>query len=73
MQFPEGTTDIYVFHRVQTGSGEKPASYAIGAGPFLGNIAAGVVKLNIHISPVTSSGIIEFYLRYAHMFSCRDN
>jgi hypothetical protein len=53
MQFSERKTDIYVFHRVQISSGEKPDSYEIGAGPFLGNIAAGIVKLTIHINPVT--------------------
>jgi hypothetical protein len=73
MQFSERITDIYVFHRVQTGSGENPASYAIGIGHFLGNIAARVVKLTIHINLVTSSGIMEVYLRYSHTSSCRDN
>jgi hypothetical protein len=54
-------------------SGEKPASYAIGIGPFLGNIAARVVKLTIHINPVTTSGIMEVCLRYSHTSSFRDN
>jgi hypothetical protein len=42
VQFPAGTWNFSVPHRVQTGSGAHPASYLMGTGgPFPGGKASG--------------------------------
>jgi hypothetical protein len=74
VRVPEGTGNVSVHHRVQTGSGTHPASYSVGnRGYFSGGKAAGVVKLTTDVHLVSRSrmrGAILPLPQYAFMAWC---